>query len=266
MSPIKIAFPLICLISFSCRKDEKKQEEVYHIIVTCGQSNTHYGIGLDEVIDAPHPQIYQLGRHDGNDMRVIPAVEPLDHYTKKEDHIGFALTFSKFYLQTYLNEEEKILIIPAGKAGSAFCEKDWNKGEPLFEDLVKRIKMVRFEYPESKLVTILWHQGESDLKNPDYQNDLDQFISDLRQSIKSPDIPFILGGMNPIWVQQDPKRIFIQNIIKNTPGRVSRTGYADPNAPIVININLNESDSIHYDAAGLRELGSRYFLSYTQLH
>lgn len=251
----------------SCRKDAiDVNGEGLHIIIVAGQSNTHYGTGFDADFDSPHPRILQLGRHNGNQLKIIDAVEPLDHHTKISESIGFAMTFAKYYLETYLTETEKIIIIPAGHAGTGFSDNDWNKGDPLFDDLVDRYKHVKELRPGSHLAAILWHQGESDVKNLNYQESLDTFIYDLREELNATNAPLIMGGMNPYWVDQSPERIKLQSILKDTPNRIHRVGYADPSLPIIINKDSNQVNSIHYNAAGLRELGARYFLSYIELH
>lgn len=261
-----VFFILFFFSLFSCRKDkELGVENDYHIVLVCGQSNTHFGIGFDAILDAEHPQILQLGRFDGNDLNVIQATEPLDHHTRQPGSIGFALTFAKLYAAEYLNVHEKLLIIPCGASGSGFMKGNWNVGNPLFEDAAYRYHYIKEKFPHSHLAAVLWHQGESDIHNEHYETDLDDFIHSFRANLASPNVPFILGGMNPYWVKKDSIRIVLQETIKNTPNRVSATGYADPEWPFVINKEINEFNAIHYDANGLRELGKRYFEVYQTL-
>ncbi len=121
------------------------------------------------------------------------------------------------------------------------------------------------EYPTSHIAAILWHQGESDVYNSHYRADLDAFIGNFRSSINSPNAPFILGGMNPNWVNLETERQDQQEIIKDTPNRHHKTGYANPELPTLIQNGPSDSNSIHYDAAAQRELGVRYFLAYPSL-
>ena len=95
---------------------------------------------------------------------------------------------------------------------------------------------------------------------------MDRFVYDIREELNATNVPLIMGGMNPYWVNQSSKRMKLQSIIKDTPNRIHGIGYADPSFPIVINKDSNQVNSIHYNAAGLRELGARYFLSYIELH
>lgn len=235
------------------------------IILVVGQSNTHAGLGLDPVLDVSQQGIYQLGRFDNNNC-IIEATEPLDHHSKVEGRIGFALTFAKL-LQTHNQNTNEVLIVPCGFGGTGFADNRWNKTNDLYEDAVTRTRLVMETYANSELVAILWHQGETDvfLQNQNYQNDLDDFITNIRNDLNGDSVPFILGGMVPYWVNQEAERQQQQQLIATTPTRLGRTGYADPNMPFVIEKSDNTFDEIHYDATGQRELGVRYFEQYLLL-
>jgi Carbohydrate esterase, sialic acid-specific acetylesterase len=257
--------PILALLSillFSCRKDQIVNEPAYDIILVAGQSNTHFGLGLDPILDAPHESIYQLGRFE-KDLQIITATEPMYHHTQMDSAIGFALTFAKLYANEYLEAKHRVLIIPCGFSGSSFVNNHWNKGDFYYEDAVSRTKSVL--NPSSKLVAILWHQGESDHLNSNYQENLDSMIVNMRTDLDAPNIPFILGGMVPYWVTQTTEAMANQEIIKNTPIRLPRCGYADPEFPFVIDKPDNSIEQIHYNANGMRELGKRYFSEFKAL-
>ncbi|MFK8038350.1 MAG: sialate O-acetylesterase [Crocinitomicaceae bacterium] len=252
----------IILLS-SCRKDaERIDQTFYHVIVVAGQSNTHYGLGYDSSIDGPDTRILQFGRHDIRDYKIVQAVQPLDHHTRVLNAIGFAMTFAKLYLNSYVPNEEKILIIPCGKAGSSFIKNNWRIGGNLYNDLIERVTYVQSVYPNSELKAILWHQGESDSENNHYQEELDKFIEEVRKRLGNEKLPFILGGMVPYWVANDSATQIIQNILENTPERHSYVGYANPYTPFTIEKDSNSVNQLHYDAKGLRELGKRYYSIY----
>lgn len=229
------------------------------IILVVGQSNTHAGLGLDPILDAQEEGIYQVGRFDNNNC-IIEATEPLDHHTRTEGRIGFALTFAKL-LQQNDQDSSDILIVPCGYGGTGFIDNHWNKTNDLYEDAVARVRHVSELYPTGELVAILWHQGETDvyLGNANYQQNLDRFITDIRNEVGSDSVPFILGGMVPYWVNQAADRQQQQQLIAATPTRLGRIGYADPTVPFLIEKTDNTFDDIHFDAAGQRELGIRYF-------
>ncbi len=263
---ILIPYAFTVLFCISCRKDSSIIDyNTYHVIIIAGQSNTHYGSGYNSILDSPDSDIMQFGRKNENNFKVILATQPLDHHTKKDSSIDFSLTFAKLYKKQFLNSEEKILIVPAGKAGTSFKKKHWSKEEDLYDDLVRRVKFILNSLPRSELKVFLWHQGESDVTNSNYQKDLDTFITNIREDLNNDSLPFILGGMVPYWVEKDSINKKTQQIIKSTPNRLENVAYADPNVPFIIEKDSNEVNQIHYDAKGLRELGKRYYMQYLKI-
>ena len=259
--------PILLLSLFftiGCRKDHISIPDNYDIILVAGQSNTHYGYGYDSTFDATHKDVFQLARFE-LDEEIIPAAEPLHHHSKKDSCVGFALTFAKLYVQEYLQNERKVLIIPCGLAGSSFMKGDWNPGDHYYEDAVNRTKHTLRNNPGSRLSAILWHQGESDDQNPAYKESLDGMIQQMRIDLGLENVPFILGGMVPYWVEQNESLIAVADIISETPNRLPHCGYANPNYPFVIEKLVDEEDQVHYDSNGQRELGRRYFIAYREL-
>lgn len=260
---------LLVLINslLACRKDDVTSDdsESYDVILVAGQSNTHYGWGYDSLLDHPDARIMQLGRFDEQNYKIVQATEPLDNHTRKKNRIGFALTFAKLYADMFLEDNRNILIIPCGRAGSGFKNNQWNPDDIYYKDAVERTRFVFNYFKKSKLVAILWHQGEDDVSNPEYQSELDHFISTLRSELGATKVPLILGGMVPYWVEQAENRVVTQQIIKNTPQRMDLVGYADPSYPFPIVKEIDSIDAIHFDASGMRELGLRYFTSYIEL-
>jgi hypothetical protein len=262
---------IIFLALLSCGKDTADYHFIssvskYDIILVIGLSNTHQGIGLDKTLDAPDPDIFQFGRYGMNNFRIIQAAEPLDHLSKLPGCIGFALTFAKSYDQSFPEADRGILIIPGGMGGTGFANHCWNRGDTLYHDAVFRTKKILQHY-NNRLVAILWHQGESDVGNAAYQSCLDSMIVHIRKDLgdSAGTVPFILGGLVPYWTDQDTARIRIDSILKNTVKRIPNTGFADPRVPWVIVKPDNEYVPVHFDAAGEREMGRRYFSEYRRL-
>ncbi|MDV2445996.1 sialate O-acetylesterase [Elizabethkingia anophelis] len=245
-----------------------KQTE-YDIFLIAGQSNTYFGLGYDPNIDTPDPDIFQVGRNEFENNKIITATEPLHHYwlVKPSDRIGFGLTFAKNYKKNLLKPGRKVLLVPCGYAGSSILL--WGKGTLLYNDAVERTLKALKDNPGSEIKGILWHQGEADALLPaTYTPILDKFITDIRNDLGNSNLPIVLGGMVPYWVNLDilGLRRMQQENIKNTPRRLPRAAYADPNIPFVISKPNNWFDDIHYDANGQRELGARYFNQYKTLH
>ena len=268
-----LALITLCVVFNSCTSDDRTinefktldlEDDSFDIILIAGQSNTHSGLGLDKSIDTPHDSVYQLGRFGDNDLKLIGAIEPLDHHTKGDAKIGFGLTFAKELVNSKLSKN-KVLLVPCGYGGSSFRANQWNKGDYLYEDAVMRVNYLLKKNSNNRLLAVLWHQGESDVGQSNFQGNLDHFIEDIREDLGDKELPFILGGMVPYWVNKNQKRIDQQLILQNTRLRIKNVGYVDPNLPFVIEKNNNEVDEIHYDASGQRELGRRYYQEYVNL-
>ncbi len=239
--------------------DSSKYQSKYHVILIVGQSNTHSGTGLDRSIDIANERIKQLGRFGERNYKIVGAIEPLDHHTLSVEKIGFGLTFSNLFAQSYLQGNDSLYIIPCGFGGTGFKDNKWNKGDTLYEDAIERTQFILNKYPDCTLSAILWHQGEKDVGNENYELALTSFIENLRNDLGFPNVPFILGGMVPYWTQQNSSRIHQQSIIAAVKDNVPNTGYADPNVPFVIEKGDNSIDQIHFNANGQREMGRRYF-------
>ncbi|TWI81412.1 protein of unknown function (DUF303) [Lacibacter cauensis] len=265
---------LFCILLVAgCQRTENSLENnpviAYDIFPVIGQSNAYNGFGLDYEIDVTDPRIQQLGRFDSNNYKIIAARDPLEHHTLANGRNGFAMTFALKYLQYYWEGNRQVLLIPGAKDGSSFRNREWNKGDTLYNDIVRRIKYVLEKYPGSKVRAFLWHQGESDVYwGRDYAGMLDRMIVNMRRDVAGStgdSIPFILGGLVSYWVSQRNDRKITDSVISETPERVSRTGYASAREPFIITKPDNTVDDIHFNAAGQRELGRRYFNVYRAL-
>ena len=258
------------IIYCSCQPEFKADAPVsYDVFVVMGQSNTNCGRGLDYKLDASDYRIKQLGRFSGNDHQIIVAREPLDHFIRMDSCNGFAMTFALMYLKRYKEPGREVLLLPCGEPGSSFRFRRWNKGDTLYNDVVERAKFVLNKFPGSKIKGFLWHQGETDVYwGRDYINLLDPMITSIKRDISGnagDSIPFILGGMVPFWVDKLSGRKITDSVIMETPNRLPFTGYASAKEPFVIIKPDNSIDDIHFDAAGQRELGKRYFETYEKI-
>jgi hypothetical protein len=250
---------LIIIGFYSCQKDRSPSglERVvkYDIFPIIGQSNAYNGYGLDYNLDKTVLQIKQLGRFGINNYKVITGKDPLEHHIIAPGCNSFATHFALKYVQQYGHTGRDVLLIPGAKNSSSFVNSQWRKGDTLYNDIVRRVKYVLETYPGSEIKAFLWHQGESD-------------ITDMRRDVAGPkgdSIPFILGGMVPYWVDLRPDRKITDSVIAETIIRLPSIGYANARSPFIIAKSDNTVNDIHFDAAGQRELGKRYFEAYQKL-
>lgn len=265
---------ILCLI-VGCKKEGEdpilNDFRNFDVVLIAGQSNTDSGLGLDLSIDTTAKEVYQLGRFDTCNWKIIKAIEPLHHHDRNGSKIGFALTFANQYVKSKLLENGRnLLLVPCGFGGTGFKDKRWNKGNDLYNDAIKRVNFILKGNVNNKLVAILWHQGENDvylMTDDQYKKSLDNMIFNMRKDIvrASDSVPFILGGMVPFWAEQDIKRFNRQKVIESTPDRIRFCGYANPERPFLLQKVNDWEDMIHYDAIQQRELGKRYFSEYLKV-
>lgn len=166
--------------------------------------------------------------------------------------MGLDITFASAWLAT--RPGASLVLVPAADGGTSLSSGHWQRGGAGFEDTVTRINAVMAAQPDFSFGGFLWHQGESDAGNPDYQTQLDQMIADLRTDITSAtsQTPFVLGQLAPSWVAGNADRQAIQDTISETPARVANTSVVPTSGLTVL------ADGLHFDAPSLRTLGTGY--------
>lgn len=273
----------------------------FDVVVVAGQSNA-VGRGLGAAEEPPEllqdeHRIFQLGRFDAADGRVIPATSPLQHWGqnpgKNLDRRGLALPFARRYVQT-LSPDRGVLLVPVARGSSTILLWDREQqpfvhagmddsGPPvLWNDLVARTRQALAATPGNRLVAVLWQQGEADINamaNPRnglhgfmtggelYQAKLEELRAGLRAEFDVPDQPpfvFLIGECNQAWQPMDGTVAGLQ--AKDVITRAARAAAAsDPTGAsrFVSSAGISgyngEHDTIHYSAEGARLLGARFF-------
>ena len=235
----------------------------FHVLVSAGQSNTHFGLGTIPSDFVAHPRVFQLQRHGDKNLQIGPGKEPFEHWTSNNSNIGHAKTFAERYVET-LAPDQKVLVVPGGCAGSGLGTGVWMPGGAFFEDLVWRVQHVLWNHPDSKLVAVLWHQGEDDVFNPDYQQDLIEMIEQMRLrfgggSDEYATLPFLLGGFSDAWVSTNWQHQVTEDLIAEIPWLVPHTAFVNSDGLGHNHPPGYPQDVIHINAAGQREFGHRYF-------
>ena len=156
---------------------------------------------------------------------------------------------------------KKILLIKCSEGGTNISS-DWNpnrKGS-LYENFITFLqateKTLKDRGDSYEVRGVLWHQGESDAKNPNYSTLLTNFIQRVRTDLASPNLPFLIGQA---YDNGNRKILF------DAQDTVAKSV---PNTAIVSSKELNTIDNgTHFDAASQIELGKRFAEAMrTQLH
>ena len=224
-----------------------------HVFLIAGQSNSVGQDTDDGGADYPAGTLQY-----GNSTRTLTAASsPLDHLNEQAGTMGFAKQFCIDYKAA--NPNINILLVPAGRGSTGFANGNWNQGNTEYENAVDSVNEVMALDSTYKFKGILWHQGESDTgATGTYEASLYDMIADMRSDINDADstTPFILGELTPQFVASNGGAQVINPIIEGVPADITYTGVAD-------NTGLtSKPDNIHYNAASLRTLGSRYYTAY----
>jgi hypothetical protein len=239
----------------------------FDIVVLAGESNM-IGRSLDNDIAPAVQNIFQLGRYDEYDGIIIPGVDPL-HHKGNQNGTGpsIGLTFAKSYVRCYPNSN--ILLIPCAVSGTGFNKftlNNWNPGDPEFNDMILRITTVMSWSPKSKVIAVLWLQGESDVatgtSRQDYRSHIVNMIKTLQNGTCVRGITsstqFIFGEL----CHSDTPSIYlghIQNVIDTLHHDVNTTKIVSNIDEKGIPLSCNPRDRIHYNSPSLTYLGGQYF-------
>ena len=96
---------------------------------------------------------------------------------------------------------------------------------------------------------MIWHQGESDAGNADFQADLTRFLQATRDLVGDPEFPIVLGELERD--PSNPTRTFQNDIFATVSA-------SDPFTGLASSSGLGTSDGTHFDAAAVIDLGIRY--------
>lgn len=246
----------------------------YDVWAVLGQSNTAYGDGFDPAIDVPHSRVDQLAARGPMVGQVLPATEPLLHPVATGTRIGFGLAFARAHV-ALVPQQRRILLVPVGKGGSGFrpwAGYTWDRHDRttpfnLYRFATMQISAALALPGSNRLAGVLWHQGEHDTgpdDAPGYGERLDDLVLDLRAQFGA-SMLFLAGQMNPDHIDLvravTPGYLTVDRIHREIGERIPGAAFVQgPRGR-----SNSELDTIHYSAAGQRELGRRYAAAAEQL-
>jgi hypothetical protein len=235
----------------------------YDVILLAGQSNMvgWSGGGVNSAIDTTDPRIRCWPGTGPNLGQIILAADPLPHRELRGiNDIGLGMTFAREYVKT-IPFNRSVLLVCAALGGTGFIGNRWNPGNDLHSWAVSAVNQVLGLDPSNKFVAILWHQGEADVGNSNYQSQLDAGLTAFRAQITgAANVPIITGDFVEAWVGTESDRIATQNIIRQTNIRLPGIAHASATGttgPI--------GDPLHFSAADCRVMGKRYYVAYQSL-
>jgi hypothetical protein len=242
-------------------------EHPYLVVAVLGQSNAFgMGVPVDVAgVDQAHPLVHQWAMCGPSEGTAVLAADPLLHETPSRG-VGFGMTFAK---SLACETGRTVLLIPGARGDTSFTPKNGYTWDPadthtrvnLYRKAVQAIDAALAGYPDSRVVAVLWHQGETDVPltpAPAYQSRLDALIQDLRERYGA-DVPFLVGQMVPEEMERSDKDYSAINAVHTgIANRVPRTAFIEgPRAAY-----NSETDQKHYSAEGQRSLGGAMWSAY----
>jgi iduronate 2-sulfatase len=237
----------------------------YDIFLLIGQSNMD-GRGL--VKDVPPDLAKPSNDHIifyHNGIATTPDWQPLrPGYSSRVKgrplpggQFGMEVSFAPALAKTMPGIKIALIKASIGNTGLGY---HWNPGAqpnddkeqkpgPCYRTALDAVNMAIAKLPPGKhrWRGILWHQGENDAKDKNYDKNLVRLVTRLRDDLKTPDLPFVFGGLRPGigagWNEVAPKAVDLA-----------------PNVAFVPSDGL-EGDALHFNSAALLEFGERYALA-----
>ena len=155
-----------------------------HSFLLMGQSNMAGRGRLNEAkeIDKSHIRIMRNGRWQ-------PMFRPINP-DRSFSGVNLAESFAEKYAEKYGVD---VGLIPCADGGTTL--EQWKEGSILFENAVN---LARLAQRTSRIVGILWHQGESDCPDdryPLYREKFEAMLSAFRRETGLSDVPVIVGAL-----------------------------------------------------------------------
>lgn len=205
------------------------------------------------------------GTVEAMDMQTNPRLLEMDdafHYSLKSEPntiyqgglagLDCGLSFGNEVLM-HLPEQTRLGLIQCSISSTRIQEwlGDSLHAVKLYSNMLRRGKAAM---QSGTLKGVLWMQGEGNAEDAQvaagYDQYLSQFIQNFRRDVGAPSLPFYVGLL-PRWC--------IRPYHDSVNAAIRRTASALPAVYLIETDDLSyKADSLHFDAAGQRELGRRF--------
>ncbi|MDX1682232.1 MAG: sialate O-acetylesterase [Phycisphaeraceae bacterium] len=246
-STLTAAFLLLLGLSLAaCATSSTTAPQERQIYLLIGQSNM---AGRGTVPDDATGPIERVGLLNNQD-EWEPAQNPLNRYSTVRKGLGMQKLGPGYgFAQRMVaeNPDGEIGLIVNARGGSKI--ETWREDAKHYREAIRR---ARAAAKTGVLAGILWHQGESNHRNPDgYLQKLETLVKNLRRDLEAPDLPFVAGQVH------------------NSPAineQIARLPETVPHTAFVSSEGLKTTDRWHFDTESQLELGRRYAERMIQLH
>ncbi len=214
------------------------------VFLLIGQSNMAGRAPLADEDQGPIAGTWLLNEQG----RWEPATNPLNRYSTDRKTLSMQRLCPGDGFARRLHElvpDRKIGLIVNARGGSSI--EQWAKGQPLYDNMLRRVQAWQAQSSGGQLAGVLWHQGEANASDPEYLDKLIRLVETLRRDLNSPDLPFIAG--------QVAGEKAVNALIAKLPEKVKNTA-------CVKSEDLTVFDGVHFDRESQKKLGAGYADAY----
>ncbi len=243
---VSIAFLL--MVSFQMTAEDVKvpaDKANFHIFILMGASNMA-GSGMPVLHEymKPDPNILILG----NDLKWNLAKVSIG------GGMGLGQVFAKHYAE--LHPGVTVGLVQCAKTNMSL--KEIAKGS-VDSDVASNYDVAMARMKEAMktgtLKGILWHQGEVNIGDPKYVDTLKALVKDLRNDLKQPDLPIIVGELGRF-----------SSLVTKFNEQIETAKTAIPYCAVVSSEGLMDlGDKTNFSGCSVEVLGSRYLMEYLNL-
>gem|GEM_PF-2796833 len=232
----------------------------FDIIVVYGEDNAiGYGTGAYQYsVGDTRGRIKQVCGRDPKKFTMKAAKKDPLCTKVKNNKVGFALNFARYYARTVLDKKRKIAIVVAGKPKSSVSDLT---GAPAYKDLRKRVKFAMDRKGSNRVVAVLFQAGTTDLarntSGTAYAGRVSALFKKMRRSFAD-DADFYLGEVPRAFMAGSDKKAQFYTSLKKAidDGKIRYTTFVDSeNIPSGANTRI-------FSAYGQMLLGQEYAAAY----
>ena len=234
----------------------------YDRVILAGQSNqAGRGVLVGGVDDDYTTIASKVEQWAYGAVATSAATNPLTHNeTINPNTMGLWLNLCNF-LVPLLAYKRKILVEPVAKGGTSFSGGNWNPGDGIYEDMITSCNSASSVSTLSSICAFSWFLGETDAANASttYQADMNAMYADMVTRLNgfSATVPFIsvkIGGPTG-----QPSDVAVINAALVAFSDESTSRYW------VETSDLSLQDTVHFDNASLRLVGTRSAEAFNQV-
>lgn len=250
---------VFCSALFAAEPVRLPPKEKFYLVLLTGQSNMA-GRGVAAPADkTPHPRVLMQNKAG----EWVPAVDPV-HYDKSAAGVGPARTFANLLADS--DPSITVGLVPAACGGSPIVTwepgKKWSQTDSFpYDDAVARAKKAM---KDGTLKVILFHQGEADcgdVSSKLYHDRLLAFFKRLRADLGAPEVPIVIGQLSKFPGEKpwNEGKTRVDAAHRAMTKELPKVGFA-------VSDGLTQNpDNVHFDAAGQKEFGKRYYEAYRKI-